>query len=673
MNELHLESSPYLLQHANNPVHWKPWNDKTLQVAKHHNKLIIISVGYSACHWCHVMEHESFENDNVADAMNQNYISIKVDREERPDIDAVYMKAVQLMTGQGGWPMNVICLPDGRPVWGGTYFRTNDWINYLNQIHELHQQQPEKLFDYADKLAEGLQGTAIINNNEPISNFDNQTLKNIVQKWNQSFDNEFGGMARAPKFMMPTNYQFLLRYAYQNQDSELLKFVNLTLTKMAFGGLFDTVGGGFSRYSVDMKWHVPHFEKMLYDNAQLISLYSNAYKLTKNELYKKVIEKTLSFVEKDFLSPEKGFYSALDADSLTNQNKLEEGAFYVWTKPELQQIIKNDFDLFATVFNINGFGLWEHDNYVLIQSESLKKIAEENNLSENELHDKKQFWEKLLYNERQKREHPRLDDKCLCSWNALMLNGYIDAYKALQNNHYLEIALQSAKFITNNFLSDDGNLFHNYKNKKATINGYLEDYSFVIEAFINLYQVTLNEHWLQISKQLTDYCFDHFYNEKSDFFRFTSRLDTPLITTHYEIEDNVIPASNSVMANNLMVLSVYFNSSYYEKIAQKMLHHVLPSIEYPSAFSNWLNVFMHFSSQNKELAVCGNEAEIYIKTINSRYIPNVIVAGTVKTSRLPFLENRFVENANLLYLCQNKTCNLPSSNLEEVLNALTKQ
>lgn len=670
MNELHLESSPYLLQHANNPVHWKPWNDTILHQAKQSNKLIIISVGYSACHWCHVMEHESFENHTVASVMNKNFISIKVDREERPDIDAVYMKAIQLMTNQGGWPMNAVCLPDGRPVWGGTYFKTNDWIDYLNQLQTLFEQQPNKLFDYAQKLAEGLQATSVLKNTEEITKFNNQSLKILVKKWSQNFDLEFGGMARAPKFMMPTNYQFLLRYAYQNKNAKLLKFVNLTLTKMAFGGLFDTVGGGFSRYSVDMKWHVPHFEKMLYDNAQLVSLYANAYKLTQNSHYKNTIEKTLSFVEKNFLSPTNGFYSALDADSLTTENKLEEGAFYVWTKLELQEIIKDDFDLFSQLFNINTFGHWEHGNYVLIQTESLKNSAKKNNISENELSIKKQIWEELLNTARQKRPQPRRDDKCLCSWNALMLNGYIDAYKALQNDHYLEIALQSAKFITSNFLSENGNLFHNYKNGSVTINGYLEDYSFVIEAFINLYTVTLDEHWLHISKQLTDYCFDYFYDQESDFFRFTSRLDTPLITTHFEIEDNVIPASNSVMANNLLQLSVYFNHSYYENSALKMLHHVLPSVAYPSAFSNWLHVFMHFLAQNKELAVCGMDSKLNMKTINAQYLPNVIVAGTIKESNLPFLKNRFVQNKNTFYLCQNKTCNVPSSNLNEVLSEL---
>ena len=314
MNELHLETSPYLIQHANNPVHWKAWNANSLAAAQKQNKLIIISIGYSACHWCHVMEHESFENDEVASTMNTHFINIKIDREERPDIDAVYMKAVQIMTGHGGWPMNVVALPNGKPIWGGTYFRKNDWINSLERLQEIYIENPQTILDYAEKLNEGLQSLSIISKNEA-TDFNFEILKNLVSKWEKSFDWDFGGMARAPKFMMPTNYEFLLRYGYQTQDQKLLDFVNLTLTKMAYGGLFDTIDGGFSRYSVDMKWHVPHFEKMLYDNGQLVSLYANAYKLTKNKLYKEVIEKTLNFIEKEWLTVEGSFYSALDADS----------------------------------------------------------------------------------------------------------------------------------------------------------------------------------------------------------------------------------------------------------------------------------------------------------------------------------------------------------------------
>ena len=671
MNELHLETSPYLLQHANNPVHWKAWNANSLAQAKTKNKLIIISIGYSACHWCHVMEHESFENEEVAQTMNQHFINIKVDREERPDVDAVYMKAVQMMTGRGGWPMNVVTLPNGKPIWGGTYFRKDEWINSLEQLQEIYQSNPEKILEYAEKLHKGLQVISVVKNENPLENFTNENLNLLIEKWQKSFDWEFGGMARAPKFMMPTNYQFLLRYGYQTNNKQILEFVNLTLTKMANGGLFDTIDGGFSRYSVDMKWHVPHFEKMLYDNGQLVSLYADAFKLTKNTLYKEIIEKTLAFVEKEWLTKEGSFYSALDADSLNHENKLEEGAFYVWKKTELQTLLQDDFELFSQVFNVNSFGFWEHENYVLIQNKSLEEIAVQNTISVSELEEKKKSWEKLLYHEREKRNKPRLDDKCLTSWNALMLKGFVDAYKALGNKLYLETALKNANYILKNLWTSDGNLLHNYKNGKATINGYLEDYALVIEAFIALYEVTLEEDWLQNAKQLTDYTFDYFYDENTNFFSFTSASDEPLITTHFETEDNVIAASNSIMANNLFRLSIYFNNIHYEKVTKQMFEIILPSIDYPSAYSNWLNVFINYSEQNKELAICGKEAMTFIEKLNQSYIPNIVLAGTKNASSLPFLKDRFSENETLFYLCQNRTCQMPTTSFQEIFKEIT--
>lgn len=670
MNELHLETSPYLLQHANNPVFWKAWNSISLAEAKSKNKLIIISIGYSACHWCHVMEHESFENKEVAAVMNADFVNIKIDREERPDIDAVYMKAVQMMTGQGGWPMNVVALPDGRPVWGGTYFRKNDWINALQKLQELYIEKPETILEYAEKLHDGLQVISI----EPINNyathFDFEIIGSLIEKWQKSFDWEFGGMARAPKFMMPTNYEFLLRYGYQTNNKTLLEFVDLTLTKMAYGGLFDTVDGGFSRYSVDMKWHVPHFEKMLYDNGQLVSLYANAYKLTGNKHYKEVIEKTLSFIEKEWLTSEGSFYSALDADSLNAENHLEEGAFYVWKKEELSTILKEDFELFSTVFNINEFGFWEHDNYVLIQNQSLEEIAKQQYVTLDFLEEKKKTWEQKLYIEREKRNKPRLDDKCLTSRNAIMLKGFVDAYKALNEEKYLKIALENAAFIIKNVWALEGNLFRTYKNGKATINGYLEDYAHVIQAFITLYEATLDEKWLQNAKQLMDYCFDFFYDEKTQYFSFTSKNDAALIAPHFEVEDNVIPAANSVMANNLFRLSIYFNHSYYETICQQMVQNIVPTIDYPSAFSNWLQVLLNFSEQNKEVAICGENALHFIEKINKEYLPNLIIAGTNTVSTLPFLENRFEPTKDLFYLCQNKTCELPTTNFDALWDNL---
>ncbi|MES2411338.1 MAG: thioredoxin domain-containing protein [Bacteroidota bacterium] len=671
MNELQLETSPYLLQHANNPVHWKAWNTKSLALAKKENKLIIISIGYSACHWCHVMEHESFEDNEVAATMNAHFISIKIDREERPDIDAVYMKAVQIMTGHGGWPMNVVTLPDGRPIWGGTYFRKNDWINSLERLQEIYTEKPEVILDYAEKLNDGLQSLSIISKSDAETNFNFEFLEFLVSKWQKSFDWDFGGMARAPKFMMPNNYEFLLRYGHQTKNQTLLDFVNLTLTKMAYGGLFDTLDGGFSRYSVDMKWHVPHFEKMLYDNGQLVSLYANAYKLTGNGLYKEVIEKTLNFVEKEWLTKYGSFYSALDADSLNAENHLEEGAFYVWTKTELQELLREDFELFSVIFNINDFGFWEHQNYVLIQNQSLEKIAKQQNIAVEILEQKKESWEQILYVEREKRSKPRLDDKCLTSWNAIMLKGFVESYKALGNQKYLKIALQNADFIIKNIWLPEGNLKHSFKDGKATINGFLEDYAHVIQAFISLYEVTFDEKWLQNAKQLTDYTFDNFYDATAQFFSFTSHQDEALITNHFEVEDNVIPASNSVMADSLFRLSIYFNNAYYEKICRQMVQNIIPTVTYPSAFSNWLNVLLNFSEQNKELAVCGENPLDYLEKINKNYLPNIIIAGTSTVSNLPFLENRFNEKETLFYLCQNKTCDIPTADFEEIIKLIT--
>ena len=670
MNQLNLETSPYLLQHANNPIHWKAWNENTLTTAQKENKLLIISIGYSACHWCHVMEHESFENEEVASVMNPNFISIKVDREERPDVDAIYMKAVQMMTNRGGWPLNVVCLPDGRPVWGGTYFKKEEWTNTLQQLHEMYVSSPEKIIEYAEKLHLGIQSLGIVEHNTSQEQNHTNNIKPLVEKWSKSFDWEYGGYARAPKFMMPNNYLFLQRYGFQTQSQDLLNFVDLTLTKMAHGGLFDTVDGGFSRYSVDIRWHVPHFEKMLYDNGQLISLYAQAYKRTKNPLYKEIIEKTLNFVEREFLNSDNGFYSALDADSLNQNNKLEEGAFYVWTKDELKEILQSDFEVFSHLYNVNDFGFWEHDNYVLIQSQTSESVALQFGLTENELLNKKKNWEQLLFIEREKRAKPRLDDKSLTSWNAIMLKGYIEAYNALGNENYLTIAKKNAQFIIDKQYSPEVFLYRSYKQNKSTIEGFLEDYAFTIDAFISIYQATLEEKYLHQAKQLTDYCFDHFYDEDQQFFAFNSRNATQLIAQHFEIEDNVMPASNSVMANNLYVLSILFGNNYYEKIALQMLHHVIPNIDYASAYSNWLNLCINLAEDNKELAICGENALANSHEINAKYLPHVIIAGTTKNSELSFLQNRFIENKNLFYVCQNRTCLVPKLTIEEIFNNL---
>lgn len=670
MNELHAETSPYLLQHANNPIFWKAWKPEVLAEAVRLDKLIIVSVGYSACHWCHVMEHESFEDNEVADVMNAHYISIKVDREERPDVDATYMKAVQLMTSQGGWPMNVVLLPDGRPVWGGTYFRKGQWIETLQQLQDLFITGRDKMEDYAVKLLEGINQLSLLPPNEEGVLKDPSAIKPLVEKWAKSFDWDFGGYARAPKFMMPNNYLFLHRYGYQTGTQDLLDFTDLTLTRMAWGGLFDTVGGGFSRYSVDMHWHVPHFEKMLYDNGQLMSLYAEAYKATGDSLYKEVIEKIHFFIDTELTSPEGAFYSAWDADSLTLTGHKEEGAFYTWEKQNLKELLGNDFEQFAVVFNINEFGFWENGQYVLIQTDVIENLAKELELTPEALQIKKRQWEKLLYNERQKRHKPGLDDKTLTSWNAIMLKGYADAYKATTDDVYLKMTERNAHFICNKLWDSESHLWRTYKNGNAKIKGFLEDYAHTADAFIALYQCTLNEKWLLYAKQLTDYSLEHFYDSKKQFFSFTEISDSELVAPHYETEDNVIPASNSVMANVLYKLSILFDNAHYEKIALQMLYQMIPAMDYPSAFSNWLNLWLDLSAQNKELAVCGENAAEAIKEINAVYMPHVLVAGGTSESVIPFLQNRFVKNSLMFYVCQNKACNLPTDDIEKAINDL---
>jgi uncharacterized protein YyaL (SSP411 family) len=665
MNELHLETSPYLLQHAKNPIFWKAWNENTLATALQENKLIVVSIGYAACHWCHVMEHECFEDEDVAQLMNAAFISIKVDKEERPDVDAIYMKALQMMTGQGGWPLNVVCLPDGRPVWGATYVNKENWINTLAQLSKIYQENPEKVIEYAEKLHEGLTSLGIVEHNTHLDEFPFENIHVLIKKWQKSFDLEYGGYTRAPKFMMPTNLEFLQYYGHNYKDKSILNHVDLTLTKMAYGGLFDTVAGGFSRYSVDMKWHVPHFEKMLYDNAQLLSVYSDAYKRSKNLLYKTVIEKTIAFIKTELTNEQGGFYASLDADSLDENNHLEEGAFYVWKKNELETILKDDFQLFSEVFNINSFGYWEHDNYVLIQNESLTEIANKYNISVESLTSKKQNWEAKLYQIRNKRAKPRLDDKCLTSWNALMLKGYVDAYAALGDASYLASAEKNAHFISQNMWTSEGNLLHSFKKDSAKIEGFLEDYAFTIEAFIRLYQVTFNSEYLLNAKQLTDYCLEQFYDEQQQFFAFTARNAAQLIAPHFEVEDNVIPAANSVMASNLHVLGIFFHNAHYEKLVQQMLHHITVKIDYASAYSNWMKLWL---SRNigKELAICGENALIELSKIKDEYYPNLIIAGSTKNSSLAFLNDRFVPNKTLFYLCENKSCLQPENSFESI-------
>ena len=668
-NSLINETSPYLLQHAHNPVNWKAWNTETLQEAKDEKKLMIISVGYSACHWCHVMEKESFEDSTVAAVMNKNFISVKVDREERPDVDQIYINAVQLMTGSAGWPLNVITLPDGRPVWGGTYFTKKAWLNSLEKMQKLYDKNPQNLIDYASKLEEGIKSMDLIEVNTNELNFIDFPIETTIKNWSTTFDNKYGGPNRAPKFMMPNNLNYLLRNGIKNKDKQILDYVYLTLDNIAYGGVYDHIGGGFSRYSTDMKWHVPHFEKMLYDNAQLVSLYSQAYKATKNPLYKEVVKETLEYIKKEMTHQDGAFYSSLDADSVSEDGELEEGAYYVFNKEELKLQLKEDFSLFSEYYNITNYGKWEKGNYVLIRKKSDQEIIAEFSISQEELNQKKKNWKQLLLAYRNNRAKPRLDDKSLTSWNALMIKGYVDAYKAFQVPEYLNAAQTNAQFLIDHQLQENGALNHSYKDGKSTINGYLEDYAAAIDAFIALYEVTLNEFWINKANELAAYTFENFFDAEKNMFYFTSKEDEKLVARNFEYRDNVIPASNSMMAKNLLILSHHFDNKKYLSTASKMLHNVQPEIEsYPSGFSNWLDLMANFQDNFYEVVVVGKDASKKIAELNARYLPNILIAGSTSESKKPLLNYRYIDGETLIYVCVNNSCKLPVSDISEALN-----
>lgn len=668
-NELINESSPYLLQHAHNPVNWKPYGAKALEESNASQKLMVISIGYAACHWCHVMEKESFEDSTVAAVMNENFISIKVDREERPDVDQTYINAVQLMTGNAGWPLNVITLPDGRPVFGGTYFRKEEWIQALQQIQDLYKTEPKKLMDYASRLEEGIKSIDLISRNSSEIDFTSYAMDSLLLKWKNQLDTIDGGNRGAPKFMMPNQLQTLMRIAWKNKDLPLQNYVQRSLYKMAYGGLYDQIGGGFARYSTDDKWHVPHFEKMLYDNAQLVSLYSEAFKLKQDPLYRKIVQETLAFVADELTHTDGVFFSSLDADSHNTEGDLEEGAFYTYSLEELKQVILKDWELFQDYYNINDYGKWEAENkYVLIRTKKDEEIAREYGITLKQLEEKSKEWKSLLLNFRNKREKPRLDDKTLTSWNALMIKGYVDAYKAFQQKEYLDAALTCGKFIRAKQWKQDGSLFHTYKDGKSNINGYLEDYASVIDAFMALYEVTLDKQWLTDADQLAGFTFDKFFDEEKHMFYFTSSDDAAIIARTTDYRDNVIPSSNSILAKNLFKLAHHFDKERYRETAIQMLKNVQPEMEqYPVSFSNWIDLLTNYQSNYYEVVVVGNDALPKIQEIQKSYYPNILTAGSKKMDRLPLLMGRYSEGKTLIYVCVNNTCKLPVTKVEDAI------
>jgi uncharacterized protein YyaL (SSP411 family) len=668
MNHLANSTSPYLLQHAGNPVNWYPWGAEALQRAKTENKLILVSIGYSACHWCHVMEHESFEDESVAAVMNEYFVCIKVDREERPDIDQIYMSAVQLMTGRGGWPLNCICLPDERPIYGGTYFRKNEWTSLLFHLADFYKQKPAEAEEYAQKLTDGINQYESIDFITEQPEYSKADLQLIVTNWERYFDKIEGGMGSQPKFPMPNNWQFLMRYAHLMDDENIGKIVNLTLHKMAYGGIYDHIGGGFARYSVDNRWHVPHFEKMLYDNAQLISLYAEAYTWQGSELYKQVAEQIIIFTLRELTSPEGGFYSALDADS-----EGVEGKFYTFTKTEIDEILGDDANLFNIYYNVTEDGNWEEEQTnVFFRTEEDEVLADKLGLSVNVMLEKVAASRQKIFEARSTRIRPGLDYKILASWNGLMLKGLCDAYRAFNQPGYLETALKSARFIMSNLVKRDGKLTRIYNPdplKPTEEVAFLDDYANIIDAFIALYEVTFDEQWLHQSKLLTDYAIAHYYVHNEGIFYFTADDSQALIARKSEIMDGVIPSSNSVMARNLKKLGLFFDEETYTDIAAQLLRNVMPHMaKYGSSYSNWAALLLDEVFGVYEIAITGDNAETLRVEIENNYISNKIILGG-KKGILPLLQGKFGDKAQL-FICKDKTCSLPVYNTADAIKQI---
>lgn len=672
-NRLANETSPYLLQHAYNPVDWYPWGEEALARAREEHKPIIVSIGYSACHWCHVMEKECFEDAEVARLMNEQFINIKVDREERPDVDQIYMEAVQIMGVQGGWPLNVFLTAEQEPFYGGTYFPKRNWMALLQNVAKAYRESRDQLEASAAQFREsiahseiqryGLHQAAGIIDKQQIR----QQLDAAYQKFSAGFDKKEGGMNRAPKFPMPSNWLFLLRYYAMTKNESALQQVMLTLDKMASGGIYDQIGGGFARYSVDQYWFAPHFEKMLYDNGQLLSLYAEAFTLTKNKTYKRVIEETVTFVRRELTSPEGGFYSALDADS-----EGEEGKFYVWQYEELKSLLGDDANLLLEYYNVRHEGNWEHGNNILHTTLSDEAFARKHQLTAKELETIVISNKEKLLAARAERVRPGLDDKILTAWNGLMLKGLADAYAALQDTSILELAIQNAYFITQKLLRNDGALYRTYKNGQAKLYGYLEDYAFVIDGLLALYQVSFDEQWLTTTKHLADYTIQHFLDEDEGFFYFTDTSADALIARKKELFDNVIPASNSAMARNLHTLGILLDHQPYQELSEQMLGKMIKLVAAePGHLSNWACLATASAYSMAEVAIVGPELSAFAHALHQHYYPFKLLIGTTGTSNLPLLQGREAINGKTtLYVCYDKACQLPVHSPEEAFRQM---
>lgn len=675
-NRLINETSPYLLQHAHNPVDWYPWGEEALQRAKAEDKPILVSIGYAACHWCHVMERESFEDEATAAMMNRWFINIKIDREERPDLDHIYMDAVQAMTGSGGWPLNVFLTPDAKPFYGGTYFPPRraynraSWQEILQGVHEGFVQKREELNTQAENLTQHLLGSNAFGIQNPAKEgqtefFSDASMQTIAQAILANADTVWGGFGKAPKFPQTFSIQYLLRHYHFTKETAALQQALLSLDKMMDGGINDQLGGGFARYSTDTEWLAPHFEKMLYDNALLVSVLAEAYQLTQTKRYADAIEQTLGFIEREMLDPEGGFYSALDADS-----EGVEGKFYVWSEREVQDILGADADLFCRFYDISPGGNWEHTNILrVLQPADLFATAMGIPLEELEAL-LARGREKLLL-QRATRIRPQLDDKILLGWNALLITAYCKAFAALGTASYRERAIASMQFIESTFRGADGSWYHTYKKGVARIPAFLDDMAYLVQALIHLQEVSGEGQYLLRARDLTADIIQRFEESATGFFFYTHHRQQDVIVRKKEVYDGAVPSGNAVMALNLQYLSIVFDRPEWEERGRALVRSLAPAIiRYPSSFGVWALAAQLLSQGMLEIAIAGQQARSFLGQVLRKFVPNKILqAQETNSEDFPLLAGKTGqgEKGTAFYLCKRYACEAPFFIIEDLL------
>lgn len=658
VNELSREQSPYLLQHANNPVAWKTWSSKAFEKAKELDRLVVISVGYASCHWCHVMEEESFEDLTVARFMNENYINIKVDREERPDVDQSYMTALRLMGADGGWPLNVIALPNGKPVYAGTYHSKVQWIELLQKMQTLYESQPLQLRNFAEDLQKGIVEENKLLDFKKDSPVDPSVLEQGLGVWKKNWDVKDGGNTGAQKFIRPNGLMFLLDYAQLSGDQQAMAHVWNSLDKISESGIYDQLSGGFFRYSTDPEWRVPHFEKMLYDNAQIIALFAKAYKISKKEKYAAILSQTIQFLMQEFKRESGGFMAAMDADL-----KGEEGAYYRWTEQELQSLIGSEWSLFAAVFKLDSQQLWEEQYYVLQKASNLQQIAREFGLSVEEVHKKQKKWQKLLLAAQEKRGNPAMDDKIITSWNAMLVSALTSAYQATATDQYLQEAIALQDLLTQNGV---GAISHVLGTPDVV---FSEDYAFLAKSALDLYVTTGAPTYLSQANALMEALDTLFYAPELGLYYFSEADD--ILTAVTRMSDGVMPSDNSVAAEVNFLLG---HIKYEPERTKKAMDALMASSAYLKKdlnnYTQWASLWLTQSYPYYELAIIGDQALEKSLEFLSKGVPNVLLTASVSDSDLPLFEFRYSENETLLYVCENYSCKAPVKTVSEALNQI---